>query len=889
MNEEIERLKTALINADRLARAGDEQAMRDARAIALRIRQLQSQPQGPDVLGRLNLGIARGLGAPVDIVAAALSPLGVPSDSFGGSASIAKGMEAIGIPIPDGRPQGIVEQFAQGGGEAAGFLLPMGAIAQGARAIGPVAAGVGQQVMAPFVAAPGRAMATEMAAGAGALAGGEAAANAVPDGYEPYAQMLGSFAGGIAGGVGTSLATAMSPTNLAMRGIRSAVFPFTETGGRIRASDRLRSLSADPAGQAAALAQAPISDISPATQTGDPNLIALERSILQRNPALRDEFSARQRRASMTLQEAAREPAEGYNISDTRQFIKSRRADFIAGMQNRIEQARQSAASAIEKLRPERAPGENSVIVRSQLERAYNEGASLENDLWRSIDKTVSVGTKTARRTLADIEARTSQAQKSDIYPDARRFLIYSDALRFFGEGGTFYNEETVQEMHGLYSRLRRDAREAMAGPVPNENRARISNLLAEAIWEDLTDVRGPVRLEVVNQLMEAREYSRVFNETFNQGTVGEILSQARTGAERVPPEMTLGTTVGRGGTAGSVSARRIREAIDFPMLAPEVRASGLQVSQNAVEDFLKEGVRRAAVPGNVDFRTVPATEFVARNAEVLAQYPVLSRQLQEALRASRRAETFGTRIEQRVATLQNPRQSAGAAFEAARYGAEIERGIFGAKNPVQAAREIARQASRDQTGAATRGLKGGFIDYVMMQARTGASDVEGGQIFSGNRLTGFLRDTKNQSVALSILDRGELQRLNQIADELRMIEASRTGTNLVSPMEDLPNRAISFIAGTLAARAGAQLGQGTSGASLRTASLATKAVNDVLGNLTNDKAEALLRDAIQDRELFRALLMPIGSREQARNLERVLQQWAVGTSAVMATQDSEQ
>jgi len=883
VEKEIERLKSALINADRLAQAGDERAMQDARAIALRIRQLQSQSQGPDFLGRLNLGIAKGLGAPVDIVASLLAPIGLsasPEDAFLGSENIANIMRAVGVRLPEGPPQGIVEQFAQGGGEAAGFLLPMGAIAKGAQAMGPVASRVGQQIMAPFVAAPVRTTATEMAAGAGALAGGQAAANAAPEGFEPYAGILGSLAGGFAGGVGTSLANQLSPTRNIARGARSAIFPFTEEGGRIRASERLRSLSADPAGQAAALSQAPISDISPATQTGDPNLMALERAILQRNPALRDELAAKQSMSSMTLQQAAREPAEGYGFLDTRQFIEKRRADFISAMQNRIEEARRNAANAIDKLRPERAPGENSIIVRNQLQRAYDEAASLENDLWRSIDETVSVGTETARRTFADIDARTSQAQKSDIYSDARRFL---------GKEGSFKDQETVQEMRGLYSRLRRDAREAIAGPVPNENRARISNLLADAIWEDLTDVRGPVNPEIVNQLMEAREYSRAFNETFNQGVVGEILSRARTGAERVPPEMTLGATIGRGGTAGSVAASRITEAIDFPMLNPEVRASRLQTSGNAIEDFLKEGIRRAAIPGNVDLRIAPASEFAIRNAEVFSQYPVLSRQLQEALRASKEVGSFATRAEQRVSALQSPRRSVGAAIESAQYGSEIERAIFGAKNPVQAAREIARQASKDQTGAAVRGLKGGLIDYIMAQARSGSADAFGNQIISGNRLAGFLKDTKNQSVTLSILNRGELQRLNQIADELRMIEASRAGTSLAAPMEDLPNKAISFIAGTLAARAGAQLGKGTSGASLRTANLATKAVNDALGNLTNDKAELLLRDAIQDRELFRALLMPIGSREQAKNLERVLQQWAIGTSAVMATQDDGQ
>jgi hypothetical protein len=883
MENNIRRLERAWAEAITRAQQGDETAKEDAVLFEQELRRLLKNTRDPEIMPRVNLGVARGIGAPVDIVSDLLSPLGFPKDSIGGSESISNLMEAGGWQVAKGAPQGLWEQLAQGAGEGAGFLAPGGVIVKGLQRGGRIAQGVAQTILEPFIKSPVRATAAEMAGGAGALAASTYAMENAPAGFEPYAGLLGAVVGGTAGAATPGLTPAVSGARTVTRGVARAVTPFTEAGGRVRAAERLQALSANPEAQAAALGRAPISNISPAAQTGDPNLIALERSILERNPALRDIFEQRQREASQTLAQEAMAPAQGFEISDTRRFIERRRGDFIAGLQDRVEEARKRSAAAIEALGPERPPGENSIVVRRELQRAYDEGASLENDLWQAIDKTATVGTATARRVFADIDQNTAKALRGTIYPDARAFI---------GPNGSFPQTTTVREMHGLYSALRRDAREAIAGPVPNERRARNSSLMAEAIWEDMTDLVGPVRPEIAEQLERAKQYSRAFNETFNRGPVGEILSKTRTGAERVAPQMTLAESVGAGQTAGSVAARKITEAVNFPELRAEARKAGVERVTQATEDFLREGIRRAAVPGGADFRLRQATEYQTRNAEILSQYPTLARQLNEALQKTREAQGIAQRTQGRVAALSDPRRSAGAALESARYGDEIGRAIFSAPNPVKAARELAKQAARDPTGAATRGLKGGFIDYVLAQARSGSPDIEGGQIISGTKFLGFLRDKKNVGVALSILDRGEYDRMMQVGKEFQAIEAARSGRALGAPIEDMPNRAISFIAGTFAARAGAQLGQGTSGASLRTANLATKAVDAVMGRLTNDKAEAILRDAIQDRELFRALLMTVDSPAKARQLEKQLRAWQagaiVGTTAVLATRDEE-
>lgn len=73
--------------------------------------------------------------------------------------------------------------------------------------------------------------------------------------------------------------------------------------------------------------------------------------------------------------------------------------------------------------------------------------------------------------------------------------------------------------------------------------------------------------------------------------------------------------------------------------------------------------------------------------------------------------------------------------------------------------------------------------------------------------------------------------------------------------MNNTPLSVISFIARTFAARQGAKAGAGTSGASLLTANFASRRMQEFLNRLSNDRATQLVRDAIEDKDLFRALL----------------------------------
>lgn len=288
-------------------------------------------------MGTLNRGIAQGLGGAVDLVNAGLNTVyrkvGLPEvqQPFGGSASLVAGMQAIGADVAGENAETTLGRMVQGTGQVAGALPTiMGPMGQAAKFANPgQGATVGNSakiIVDDMVQRPVTSTSSELAAGAGAVYGG-AKAQELAGSDSAAVRGVGEVLGGMAAGLGPYAATRaaigtakrLPITGAAIRGIRASIIPFTRKGGFDRASNRLRTLSADPEGQAAAIQSD--SPLSPAQQTGDKRLMALERAILNTDATLADAFDNRLSAASRELRDALKEPFDG-DIADTRQFIE---------------------------------------------------------------------------------------------------------------------------------------------------------------------------------------------------------------------------------------------------------------------------------------------------------------------------------------------------------------------------------------------------------------------------------------------------------------------------------------------------------------------------------------------------------------------------------------
>lgn len=190
---------------------------------------LDEEPKGErGFTAFLNQGIASALGGPVDLVNAGLGAIGVPvsEEPFGGSASIARGMGAIGVrPAERGAvPESNLEYVARGIGGASGALFPAaGVVGAATNASSPVIRGAAQTLSRPFTQAPTRALAAEVTAGAGSGLG-EAAAEKIAPGNSG-AQLAGSLVGGITGGMLPAAINRFGPTRMAVDFAASQLAP----------------------------------------------------------------------------------------------------------------------------------------------------------------------------------------------------------------------------------------------------------------------------------------------------------------------------------------------------------------------------------------------------------------------------------------------------------------------------------------------------------------------------------------------------------------------------------------------------------------------------------------------------------------------------------------
>ncbi len=793
-------------------------------------------------MGQLNQGIAESVGGLVDFINPFDSPavanaVGLDFSTGSATTGIENAMDATGVRRAQNEPETLWQSVGRGAGSAAGSAVPAGATARalsGAKGLlGSVADDAAQTLNTV------RGTVSELMAGGAARAAENAAERA---GSPEWAQNTAAIVGGV--GVGAlPYAASKTPSAIGARklsgALKSAMMPYTEQGAREVARRRVQELAGGPE-RAAELARGIQSgseiNLTPAQRTQDPNMLALEQTAARQNPLLRERLEERMRGSVQSAESGIQDM--GGDVTAAQSFFQKRRADARAEIQGHVDRATEGA------LRPEARNSEslNSQRVAEQIRQAEKQADIEEARLWEAVPKGAQVGTVAARRVANELIQSTPRAQQDDIPAKVRELL---------GEGSNapFGEFETVSEMHGLYSELRRVARSAMAGTDQNRNKARIANSVADAILDDLGANAG--QTPIGQAIDAARAYSAAKHEVFDQGTVGKLLKRTLDGDEQIDPRMTLDRSVGRGGTAGSVALDDLG------------RASSTSDTQSAIEDFLRSRFDRTAFKADGSFNDTAARNFLRDNAETLEQMPALRDTLVQAVQSQTRAAATSTRATRVFKDMDNPNKSSTAAFAQAAPENAVDQ-VFKSKRPSLSARQLAATARKDKSGAAVDGLKGAFGDYLIRRSMT-----SGG--LSGDKMRDFLQTPEYRSALMAAFEPPEIRRLDMIAAELRKLDTARKAAPDIGALSNRsPNRIIEYAARIIAARQGAQAG-GSGGGSIQTAQMASGRVKALLGNLQNDKAEQLLMDAVEDPELFRLLLVDPGSvRLKLRELNKL-------------------
>ena len=869
----------------------DEQAILDASRAAERT-------QNPSFM---NEAIARGVGYPVDLANVLLGGRGGEKGDtafglnlpIGGYESIAQGMRKLGITLPVQtqvpmpgpdyamtrtevqQPQTLSDYMGRSIGEAATFMIPGGGLARLAeKSARPLLSRVGKTVSESIRNSPFLAGVTELFAASGAGAGRMVGEKNFPN--NPTAQTVTELAFGLGIGYGPTIvgAVARITPGVAMgvrtteRLGRAAAVPFTKSGARARASRRVRELAENPGIAASRMGRD--DGLSPAARTGDRGLLALEREVLKTDAKLRGQFRKERTQTTKNLRKEIEDIGGGGEIATTRQFLSSRVDRIIAALDSRIKQAATLSKQRVAALSPVNRAARSSQIVREEVEGALKSARDQEKEFWRNVADQNLFSTKETFQKYADIVDDLSRAQMDNIPDKARQFLDPESNSKF-GE------VETIKELHGLYSALREGSRTARG--AGEWNKARISDDLADALLEDMGAGANSVTRSG-QSITEARAYSRLLNEKFHRGKVGRILGYAGEGGSSVDPELTLDVAFRGGDRPASVAARQLAKATEE---APEK-------TQGAIQEFFRQKFVDAVVrDGAVDADR--AKTFLRSNQETLTQYPDLKQDIIDSLEAATALKGLGASTAARTTALESPATSKAAALLKANVGQEIDQ-IIKSSNPLESAQQLALQASKDKTGEASLGLKGGFIDYLLDKSSLSALNDD--QIFepvlSGSRLISALETKKVSQVASKLLTETERERLSIIARDLSLMERSPDAESIGGIISDAPNTLLKYFGTVVGARAGAKAGAGTSGASLKTASFFSNRVNKFLDRVTNDKAEALIRDAITDEDLFITLLRgDFNTQAGAAKTNAKLNAWLASAGSRYVDDDDEE
>ena len=822
------------------------------------------------------------LGAPVDLATFGLNLLpGVEiQEPVGGSKQL-RGLLAdanIGYKSVADLPR--QQQPFAIGGETLGAAIPIaggvGLAARGAN-LATRAAPTGSavrdllsDVVSTAARKPGTTAATELGLATTAGVGGGLAETIAPG--NELARLGGEVAGGLAP------AAALATVGKGAKRVLDVARSFTPSGRERLAADVVQRRAVKEGVDREQLAKRLLEDdegITSAQRVPEAFLIELENTLRRTN----SDLDAR-------LGEANKQVIE--NIKDA--FVGGR-ADpeiFADALDTQINLKLQTARQAAAKINPSSpdARSQANRIVRDALEGSLRDARKQESALWGQVDRDITIAPNSTLQAYknvklqlleeeglpAPVEAFAARIKKilkqdtdltdADLDAIDRGVMSNTEISDVIGRmlsdvespSGTATRaarpkKVTSGDLLRFRSRLLSMSRDALRGENPSRALSRQLKLLADGALYDLS------RLDVMG-VDDARQFSFALNQRFSRGDVGRILEFDAQATGRIDPDLTLESTIRRGGPAAAVASRDIQQAVS-PLeefgrnQTPEVRAQ--------IEEFLRDMARQTVTKSTGEIKPEALATFRANNREILRQFPQLDNALKDAGTAARSAESYvrgvtaGSRTFQQVSALGDAIQveSAPKAVKAAL--GRFNRSTDQMDNIIAAAR-----AGGDDAVAGLR--------TILMDELLDAATVKG-------KLSGkILQSTSGQQRILDylqskgVLDATRRENLKTLADTAARVEqylTTRAGKQFdlgkTGPFED-------FLIRVIGARIGALsfIGE-ASGATLVAAGAGSRALRSILSDMPALRVRDVLARAVEDPE-FMAELLSKPTSVRARN-----------------------
>ena len=826
------------------------------RAKALQSLTQDQQASSFDLLdmGRIqnfNVGIARTLGFPMDIIKTLLSFAGVEADLPGTGERLQALGARVGLTPEVGQErQDFLGRVIQGAGSTA---LPIAGLAKLGGELGRRGADITRQSLATLtprggraavaptalergatltVARPGTALSIEAAAVTGAAGLGIIAERTFPN--HPIARAYGELIGGFtAGGV-----AALSPARAILEQGRRTL---TGGGAEFRASRAVREAAGTPAAQREAQARLEAggeSTLPPAEIARNRGLVKLQRKAAGRDEALAQRLEAREATAVTEAQKAA---SFGGVPEEATQFI-ARLAQETAD----------EAAIAVARLKPGAAIAEVSSTVHAKVSSALDRGSVEETRRWDAVDEADTSRLRETNKAMEEILAGSKAKDDPDNIPSVLRKEIGD-----FEPGGTpgaddifvaKASELPVGEASALRSRLNEMIRERRPDKKLKSRAVRNLQIMQEALLKDLeSSATG-------DAYVAATRFSRELNNKFRRGAVGELFNYDPSGGVMaLAPEETLQTIIQGSGETPGVRMRQLRQA------APEVYSD--------IEDYVRNLYAMQATAENGRVIPKSSTKFRAQNQALMREFPELEQQILAAEKSQVATDAFigGKRLRDISGTQR--RESAASLYLDAEPGREFTR-VLATHDPAAAGQDLLRLTAQDPTGRATRGLRASWSRFLLQKARSGdAIDSQGNPRTSGRQLRALVE--KHPSVRAmheTLLDAEQRARFKRVLTTLEAVEgpAGKEGSLTGPLISDLPGVLLDLPARVVGANVGARAGAGA-GAPLVLAGAGSRTLRQQALSFVRDRATDILLEAVESKEVMKVMLTPIADLTPAQ------------------------
>jgi len=568
-------------------------------------------------------------------------------------------------------------------------------------------------------------------------------------------------------------------------------------------------------------------------------MLALEKQVLKDDPDLYHQFKLDEANVNAMARQEVEELGGNVPIEQTQAFLQGRVDRIKKAIHTSVSKAATKSQEILSKMSPTQRRKNVNQIAGKQIDDALMVARSDEKDLWQRVDRSVISDTSELKSTFrGHLEDRAGAADPEEIPNYVTTFLgkLKQGALK----GGKFKDQESVKELTTFRSRILNTVRSEKAKEAPNWNKVRILNDLQDSVLKDIE------KTPAAANLTEAIAFSRELNQKFSGGVMNSIMGHEKTGG-KLASELTLEGV--KNGPKAAVEIKRILAA------SPK--------SQDVIEEYVKMQIAQSNIVKGNRINLNPAKKYMIDNEDVMDIFPDLKQAMKNSISAEEKAKWLTDAAKTRLAKVESSLPAKLAKGKPKSFLSTV----MDSPNPDQAMKQLVNKLNK----AGKEGIKNDITDYLLGKSKTGQFDENNAPILSGRK---FFNEIKNnRKVFGNILDKDEIKRLDIIADTMIKNEGVKELPDIGGVIE-ATRTPLSWAIEVMAVRAGSKMGAGTHGAALKTASMMGSVARKILGDLDTGRARQLIKDAIQDPELFKELITDHTTQVQIARFYKVYHGW---------------